>query len=70
MNDLCRDGSGYGTEFVEICDNGVVVNRDADGDGYCDFDFNGDGVIDDAFPNDASEWLDTCLLYTSPSPRD
>ena len=36
--------------------------RDRDDDGRPD-------LVDD-FPNDRKWWLDTCLLYTSPSPRD
>ena len=29
-----------------------------------------DGACIDACPVEVFEWIDTCLLYTSPSPRD
>ena len=51
------------------------VPADYDGNMVCDKldpDDDGDGVNDDVddFPYDANEYVDSCLLYTSPSPRD
>ena len=55
VDDDCDDVAGTSTIDLLGC-------PDQDGDGYSD--------AGDVFPSDASEWDDTCLLYTSPSPRD
>ena len=68
------DGSGRGS-YDEDDDNDGRIDQfvwpcDFDSDGiqdYFDLDDDNDGVddIDDIHP-----WDSTCLLYTSPSPRD
>ena len=69
------DGDGL-NDFIETED--VDNPRDSDGDGLIDpldEDDDGDGILtlnentEDA-DGDGSPDGDTCLLYTSPSPRD
>ena len=47
----CQDRLPARREGPEGCSNPSLENVDADGDGVCD--------LDDAFPNDPCEWVDT-----------
>ena len=76
---LDSDGDGFYDMTEEDCGSDPEDNNsvpiDTDSDGLCDsldMDDDGDNVedVNDTFPLDSSEWEDTCLLYTSPSPRD
>ena len=79
--DTDRDGVGDNADQFPLNPNEII---DSDGDGvgdnsdtfpenpYEQIDSDGDGIGDnsDVFPHDYNETLDSCLLYTSPSPRD
>ena len=74
------DNDGWSDDDELLCGqssplDGVQNPTDFDRDGICDpvdEDDDSDGVQDeeDDFPMDPDEWVDSCLLYTSPSPRD